>query len=48
VIGEFLHRGEWLDVLQAVFLAGVGDDDELGRAEELLVQLVEGDVVRRP
>ena len=46
VVGELLHRGERRDVLHAVGLAGVGDDDELARAEELLVQLGVGDVVR--
>ena len=46
VVGELLHRREGADVLHAVFLAGVGDDDELARAEELVVQLGVGDVVR--
>ena len=46
VVGELLHGGERRHVLHAVFLAGVGDDDELVGAHELLVQLGVGDVVR--
>ncbi len=46
VVGELLELRQRTDVLHAVGLSRVGDDDELARPEELLVQLRVGDVVR--
>jgi hypothetical protein len=46
VIGELFHHRQRFDVFHAVRLAGVGDDDEMVRADELLVQLRVRDVVR--